>query len=193
MGKRKRRLLFDVVFDEDERAGSAEGRGKNGDRSRGADGELRVTRSFAVVVALVFIVFVLLSYYVGSYHGERRSRDGDNLPVRGLERSSGGESDDPSGAFAVKARTERYSRFTFEELVAEFVDQKKFLLDRGFRHVEVWNDPGEDRDSGEVVLWVGATDDRESLRKVASELRRLVYRGTSPFETAFPARRPEQD
>lgn len=189
MAKRRKKLLFDVIGASD---GSDIAAGRRGKTAPPAgfgpprDGELRITRSFAAALVLVFVVFMIVSYYVGVRQGALSlSSDGSDVALR---RDDAGNAAAPEGEYAVRARVEAYSRFTHEDLIASFQRQMAFLKDRGFSPVDALDYEDEvDPTSGRIVLWVGRGPDRDSLQDLAGRIRSVAYENEYVFATAHPA------
>ena len=72
----------------------------------------------------MFVVFVLVSYYLGVHHGTRSASREDTGPR--LRRDSGVQAE-PEGDYAVKVRVESYTRYTFESLRKSLLAQAAFL------------------------------------------------------------------
>ncbi|MEE9393366.1 MAG: hypothetical protein V3W41_12765 [Planctomycetota bacterium] len=153
------------------------------------EGEFRITVNLAAAMGMAFVVFMALSYYFGYVQGSRSESPG---------RGSANESSDPSLSknrpastfgtiYSVRANKTQFSSLTQWAMEEDMKAQANFLEKEGYEDVDLRLIEGaEDNNGPYYALWVGASQDRDSLDDLAEELRGLKYRkGEYPFYTAF--------
>ena len=185
MAKRKKRILFDVLGS----GGSGSGGASRGRNRSAQSPDVRLTRGFCVLGVGLFVVFVGLSYYLGSVNGAKNARQGrvaEGGP-EDLQRSWSSEDSVESG-FSIRARATDYGRYTRDEAIEHLRELQGFLMDQGFSEVALLDYPDDDEGTtGELVVWVGRASTKEDLKPLAHELRALTYQGTAVFSTAYPS------
>lgn len=203
MGKRKKRLLFDVLDDVVEArqramgpirppggarrapAGASEKRAPLASGSGGPP-EIRITRDMGITIVVVVLAFVGCAYYSGMVHG--RSAGGDD-GSKSLRRSAAGEELDRSRIgehYAIQACMENYTRYTAAALGAAVEERVAALHDEGYFQVDVYDYPHETEEGwGTLVIWVGRAARRVDLEADAAILRTIQLGDSHPFAAAF--------
>jgi hypothetical protein len=185
MAKRKKRILFDVLGTGGSVLSTSRKRRKGGSQTS----DLRVTQAFCALAVGLFVVFVGLSYYLGTVNGAKNARQGrvaEDDPA-GLQRSWPSEDRVESG-FSVRARATDYGRYTRDDAIVHLRELQGFLLDQGFEEVALLDYPDDGEGAtGELVVWVGRASSKEDLKSLARELRALTFRGAAVFSTAYPS------
>ena len=203
MGKRKKRLLFDVLDDVVEERRKARGtprparpkatanrgakRKKSGASTKSSGlQEIRITRDMGITIVVVMVAFVVCSYYSGLVHGRSGSGD-DESPS--LSRSGGAADasrEDWGEHYAIQAYSESYGPYTIEQLGATFQDLQACLEDAGFSHIDVYDYPSRTEEGrGTLIMWVGRSEDRDGLEANATILRSLQFGDGCPFSSAY--------
>jgi hypothetical protein len=199
MAKRKKKILFDVfgggtsTYDDERPRERAQTRGPA--TGRRLSDELRMTRSFAGVLGLVSVAFVALSYYLGTIHGTSRA-DNAAKPQLQVSDSAGRTAASPTvsaNRYSVMARSIEYTRFSRDEIVKDLRACKTFLIDQGYKPVEIFESPAKKKDgSGRLNLWVGSGTSKEDLDAAVKKLRGLRFQKKQMFATAVALEAPRE-
>lgn len=185
MAKRKKRILFDVLgTGGNTNLPSRKGRGRG---SQGAT--IQITRGFCALGIGLFVVFVSLSYYLGTVNGAKSALQGRVAENGATDLSRSWPSEEPLvSTFSVRARANDYGRYTRADAIAHLRELQEFLMDQGFDDVAMLDYPDDDEGAtGELVIWVGSAQAKEDLKPLARELRALTFRGVAVFSTAYPS------
>ena len=217
MSRRKKRILFDVLGDvagvartprapkgdrrsttESKRSSKTAGRGTRkkpvaDQENSGAatatiiapGGDVRLSYNLVGALAIVFCVFVGFAYYFGLVHGA--AEDEAKGQFRTALRSDSSSREDWGDHYAVRACSESYTAYTFDELCRVFREYENLLSNEGYDTFDTYDYEGKSGDgSGRIVVWVGRGRSTEELEELAEGLASIVYRGTRPFELAYP-------
>ena len=194
MGKRKKKLLFDVFGGIEGIENPPKKLGSLRRESKAAVGvnDVKIPGRLLVLASGVFVVIVGVSYYFGSNHGEIRARKGD-IALESHQDRQGGSTPTTAVAevapwFAVKAAAKGYSRYTRSELERHMRACCRFLIDEGFEPVDLMEyEKDKKKGTGEFVLWVGNWTEKEASDQVAKKIRGLVMNKNHEFKTAYAA------
>ncbi len=194
MVRRKKKILFDV-FDVVDTKSPPSRSSKSKTRaalppppSSWTEREVRVSLGFVAALAVVTLIFLGVAYWIGLGQGARRVEKSRSPQLR-MTRNSGAPARSAMGRhYAVKAVEKTYIPETFQDRKAEFRAYRNLLQEKGYNLVDVWQyQDAEHPGSGKLVLWVGRGASAGDLEDLARELWSLSFRGSWPFECAFPA------
>lgn len=202
MGKRKKRLLFDVLDDvaaENTRAvgppkpsGRKTGRPKAAPSTRkkkvapSAPPEIRITRDMGVTIVVVVLAFVCCAYYSGLVHGRGAGEGPENVNLSRSTQDDGVHRSQLDEHYAIRACMENYNRYTVGALSDTLADYVAWLEDAGYSHVDVYDYPHETEEGwGSFIVWVGRAADAQDLEAHAAALRSVRIGEDHPFSSAF--------
>ncbi len=185
--KRKRGILYEVFSLGGADAGVA-GATPGGRRRPG--GGVIVSRELALVAALLVVVFLGTSYYLGTLRGRTaeetatlsvRSRDGSGPPAP--------ETATPQRAvdrfYAVRVFTYAWDSKSGPEAVERKAEKLcRHLEAQGFADVL----PLKNSQNRELYIYVGRSGDPDELRDLGPRLTQVVYEGKKPFTQPFLAK-----
>ncbi|HGY91697.1 MAG TPA: hypothetical protein ENK43_11055 [Planctomycetes bacterium] len=197
MVRRKKRILFDVFDVVETKSPPSRSPSKSRSKTRAAlppppvswtEREVRVSLGFVAALAVVVLIFLGVAYWIGLGQGARRVEDGRSPQLRVTRNSRAPARGALGRHYAVKAVEKTYIPETFQDRKDEFRAYRNLLQEKGYDLVDVWQYPDDEHPgSGKLVLWVGRGAHAGDLEDLARELWSLSFRGSWPFECAFPA------
>lgn len=196
MARRKKKILFDVFGDdtgevEAMSASASSGRGQGW----GGGQDVRVSKSFVGVLGLVFVVFLTLSYYLGTIQGANRERSGRPRTDTELQRNisePGTSSPVSDGRFGVLVLSLDYTKFGQEDARRHLLEAATFLKDQGFTEIDARKIENPKKDgSGRYALWVARGESKDALEPTVKKLRGLLFKSKSAFKSAIALERPK--
>jgi hypothetical protein len=193
MAKRKKKILFDVFGDPHREESSMVA----ADWSRGSGGRgggpFHLSRNLLSAAAAVFVVFVGVSYYLGTIRGASRDSAADPRSQGAVDKSALRRDTpvkeppvvEPKGRFSVLAWSYEYTKFTQKDAKKTLGEAVKFLRDQGFRDVEAFDQENMKKPgSGKFMLWVERAEAKESLDSIVRKIRGLTLRNQRMFKSA---------
>lgn len=145
--------------------------------------EIRVSQQLGAVIAAVAVVFVGLSYYLGTLHGGSQVAGGRLAKVDRVEPRNDSAPAAPERFWAVQVATLQWRRPAEKEVVlARCRALMDHLRSRGYPEVM-----GRlNRARSQLAVYVGRNErGSEELRELLSGVKREVYDGRRQFEEAY--------
>ena len=202
MGKRKKRLLFDVLDDvsaENTReVGPPRPSGRKARSRKTPSGsrkkkttpvgppEIRITRDMGVTIVVVVLAFVCCAYYSGLVHGRGAGEGPEDVNLSRATQDDGVDRSQLDEHYAIRACMENYNRYTVGALSDALAGYVAWLQDAGYSHIDVYDYPHETEEGwGSFIVWVGRADDAQDLEAHAAALRSVRIGEDHPFSSAF--------
>lgn len=148
--------------------------------------EFKVSFEKAGAVALVVILLIAVSYWLGVSQGEGGILGEDPTKLSRETNSSNTVFDRSGNHYAVKAATLSYNEFTIKAAKAKAGEFISLLWNEGYGDaIHSYNVDPTDPTQGQIIIWVGRSDTRKQLARQAKSIRSMQSVHGTPFKRAY--------